>query len=69
MGEIERLYTKERFEEIRGKFISIDDGAEAIISGADDKDIISFKISIDSPKKVISAELTTPKEYLKSCVM
>lgn len=69
MVEIERLYTKERFEMIRTKFAEIDKGAESIISKADKGDILSLRISINSPRKVIRAEITTPKEYLKSCVM
>ena len=69
MTEIERLYTKERFEKLRGKFVSIDAGAEAVIKKSENSDILLLKISIDSPRKVISAELTTPKEYLKSCIL
>ena len=69
MGEIERLYTKERFEKMEGKFAFIDPAAKKVIDSVESKDILSFKISIASPRRVLSAKLTTPSAYLESCVV
>ena len=69
MVEISRLYTRERFDKLRHKFASVDEAAESIIEKAEPKDILSLQITISSPRKVISAEITSPKEFLKSCIL
>ncbi len=66
---IERIYTKEVYEEIKYKFHSVTHIAQVMIDNAKPKDILVLTISMDGKRIVEKAQVTTPDDYLKSCVI
>ena len=66
---IERIYTKECYEKIKDKFVSVKHLAECVISNAKPKDILLLEISIKGGKKILRAKIITPTKYLESCVI